>query len=76
MPIIEIKVFEDRFDDPQFPELMIAALSDAVASVLGPEAGADTTVVLQGLPQGRLGYGGRQVGKATDEAGPNVASAT
>jgi phenylpyruvate tautomerase PptA (4-oxalocrotonate tautomerase family) len=64
MPIIEIKVFEQRFEDPEFSERMIAALSDAVTSVLGPEAGADTTVVLQGLPPGRLGYGGRPVGKA------------
>jgi phenylpyruvate tautomerase PptA (4-oxalocrotonate tautomerase family) len=67
MPIIEIKVFEQRFDDPEFSERMIAALSDAVTSVLGPEAGADTTVVLQGLPQGRLGYGGRQVGAAASQ---------
>jgi phenylpyruvate tautomerase PptA (4-oxalocrotonate tautomerase family) len=59
MPYLEIKVFEERFDDPAFPDRMIAALTDAVSSVLGPEVGADTTVIVEGVPRSRWGHSGR-----------------
>ena len=66
MPYVEIKVFEDRFEDPAFPDRMIAALSDAVTSVLGAEAGADTTVIVEGVPRARWGHGGRAMTRPGD----------
>ena len=66
MPYVEIKVFEDRFEDPEFPNRMITALSDAVTSVLGEEAGADTTVIVEGVSRARWGHGGRPMTQPGD----------
>ena len=66
MPYVEIKVFEDRFEDPEFPDRMIAALTDAVSSVLGAEAGADTTVIVEGVSRARWGHRGRPMTRPGD----------
>lgn len=65
MPYVEIKVFEERFEDPGFPDRMIAALTEAVSTVLGAEAGADTTVIVEAVPRSRWGHGGRSVARPT-----------
>lgn len=63
MPYVEIKVFEERFDDPEFSDRMIAAVSEAVGSVLGPEVGKDTTVIVEGVSRARWGHGGHSMVK-------------
>ncbi|MEV4419973.1 tautomerase family protein [Patulibacter sp. NPDC049589] len=76
MPYLELKVFEDRFVDPEFPDRMIAALTEAVSSVLGPEAGADTTVIVEGVQRARWGHGGRPMTRPGDMKGVDESAAT
>lgn len=68
MPYVQIKVFEERFEDPGFPDRMIAALTEAVSSVLGSEAGADTTVIVEGVSRSRWGHGGCSAARTTPSA--------
>lgn len=75
MPYVEVKVFEERFQDPEFPDRMIAAVSEAVASVLGPEAGADTTVIVEGVPRSRWGHGGRSMARSSEADTPDPSPA-
>lgn len=63
MAHIEASFFDRRFDDETFNERMITALTEAVASVLGEDAGKDTTVILQGVDPARWGHGGKQLSK-------------
>ena len=58
MPLIEVKAFERRFEDPESTERLIAALTDALCEVFGEEARAETWVVLQGVEASRWGFGG------------------
>lgn len=59
MPLIEVKAFERRFDDPEAGERLIAALTDALCEVFGEEAREETWVVLEGVEPARWGFGGR-----------------
>lgn len=58
MPLIEVKAFERRFEDPESTERLIAALTDALCEVFGEEARAETWVVVQGVEASRWGFGG------------------
>jgi phenylpyruvate tautomerase PptA (4-oxalocrotonate tautomerase family) len=62
MPHIEAAFFDTRFDDETFRAQMVEALTQAVASVLGEDAGNDTTVILHGVAPSRWGHGGRLLG--------------
>lgn len=62
MAIIEATFFDKRFDDETFRAQMVEALTQGVASVLGEDAGNDTTVVLHGVSPSRWGYGGKLLG--------------
>lgn len=59
MAHIEASFFERRFEDETFSARMVEALTQAVVSVLGEEAGADTAIVLHGVPPTRWGYAGQ-----------------
>ncbi|MGE4482561.1 tautomerase family protein [Acidocella sp.] len=59
MPHIEASFFAHRFDDDTFSARMIEALTEAVCSVIGEEAGRDATVVLHGIDPSRWGYRGK-----------------
>lgn len=61
MAHIEAAFFNKRFEDEEFNEKMITALTNAVASVLGEDAGKDTTIILHGIDPARWGYGGNQL---------------
>lgn len=62
MPHIEASFFARRFEDETFSQQMIAALTQAVSSVIGEEAGNDTTVVLHGIDPARWGHRGTSLG--------------
>ena len=62
MPHIEASFFAKRFEDETFSGQMIAALTKAVSSVIGEEAGKDATVVLHGIDPARWGHGGKPLG--------------
>lgn len=59
MPLIEVKAFEGRFDDPQAAERLIAGLTDALCDVLGEGAREETWVVLEGVEPSRWGFAGK-----------------
>ena len=42
MPIIEVKAFERRFEDPERAERLIARLTDSLCEVLGEELRDET----------------------------------
>lgn len=62
MPYIEVKVFEDRFEDPSFSQRMVEAVTQAMTSVLGEEVGAESPVIVEGVPRNRWGHGGKLMG--------------
>ena len=62
MAHIEASFFSKRFEDERFSEQMIVALTQAVSSVLGEDAGKDTTVILHGIDPSRWGYRGKPLG--------------
>lgn len=63
MAHIEAQFFAQRFEDEEFSEKMITALTEAVASVLGEAAGKDTTIILHGVDPKLWGFGGMQLSK-------------
>lgn len=75
MPHIEASFFAKRFEDATFSEQMIAALTQAVSSVIGEAAGKDTTVVLHGIDPSRWGHRGKPLAGALtglrEERGPH-----
>lgn len=58
MPIIEVKAFERRFQDPEQSRLLIERLTDALVSVYGEAVRSETWVLLEGVPPDRWGFGG------------------
>ena len=62
MPYVEATFFDKRFEDETFSARMVEAITNAVASVLGEAAGADTTIVLHSIPPSQWGYGGKVMG--------------
>jgi phenylpyruvate tautomerase PptA (4-oxalocrotonate tautomerase family) len=59
MPFIEIKAFEHRFEDAERSALLIERVTKAMADTYGEAVGAETEVVLTGVPRTRWGFGGR-----------------
>lgn len=62
MAHIEASFFNSRFEDEQFSEKMVEALTQAVVSVLGEAAGDDTAIILHGIEPSRWGYKGKLLG--------------
>ena len=58
MPLIEVKLYEGRLRDGADARL-IAALTDAVAQVLGDAAKEQTWVTLQEVPRNHWGIAGK-----------------
>jgi 4-oxalocrotonate tautomerase len=59
MPIIEVKAFDRRFDDPKATERLIANLTDALCDVFGEEVRAETWVIVEGVPPSNWGFAGK-----------------
>jgi len=58
MPLIEVKAFARRFDDPEATERLIAGLTDAMCEVFGEEVRTETWVLVEGVDPSRWGFGG------------------
>lgn len=59
MPLIEVKAFDRRFDDPETTERLIAGLTDALCEVFGEEARDETWVLVQGVDPSKWGFAGK-----------------
>ncbi|MFG2993531.1 4-oxalocrotonate tautomerase family protein [Streptomyces sp. NPDC048257] len=57
MPLIDVKLYQDRLDERTRAEL-IGRLTDAAAAVLGDEVREHTWVVLTGVPRQSWGIAG------------------
>jgi 4-oxalocrotonate tautomerase len=58
MPLIEVKAFAGRFEDPDATERLIAGLTDALCEVFGEEVRDETWVVVEGVAPANWGVGG------------------
>jgi 4-oxalocrotonate tautomerase len=58
MPLIEVKAFDRRFDDPGATERLIAGLTDALCEVFGEEVRDETWVIVDGVKPSHWGFGG------------------
>jgi 4-oxalocrotonate tautomerase len=58
MPLIEVKAFDRRFDDPDATERLIAGLTDALCEVFGEEVRDETWVIVDGVKPSHWGFGG------------------
>ena len=58
MPLVTVKVFEDRLDDEKFSTELATALTEAVVSVCGEDSRANTWVVIEGVSRKQWSFGG------------------
>jgi 4-oxalocrotonate tautomerase len=58
MPLVNVKVFEDRLDDAEFAGRLTAAMTDAIVSVCGESARENTWVIVEGMPRSQWSFGG------------------
>lgn len=59
MPIIEVKAFEQRFEDDATAQRLIEGLTDAFVGVFGEGVRDETWVLLTGVPPRQWGFGGK-----------------
>lgn len=59
MPLVTVKVFEDRLDDAAFSARLTTALTEAVVEVCGESARDNTWVVIEGIPREQWSFGGK-----------------
>jgi 4-oxalocrotonate tautomerase len=59
MPLIEVKAFERRFEDPANSAKLIEKLTEAMVEVYGEDVREETWVVLQGVTPDKWGFGGK-----------------
>lgn len=58
MPLVTVKVFEDRLKDEAFSVNLTSALTDAVVAVCGESSRENTWVVVEGVPRSQWSFGG------------------
>jgi 4-oxalocrotonate tautomerase len=58
MPLVTVKVFEDRLKDDAFSADLTSALTEAVVAVCGESSRENTWVVLEGIPRSQWSFGG------------------
>ncbi len=59
MPLVTVKVFEDRLDDAAFSARLTTALTEAVVDVCGESARENTWVVIEGVSRKQWSFGGK-----------------
>ena len=59
MPLVTVKVFEDRLDDETFSAKLTTALTEAVVEVCGESSRENTWVVIEGVSRNQWSFGGR-----------------
>ncbi len=75
MPYIEVKAVDRRFEDPAVAQRLIEVLTDAACEVFGEESRSSIWVVVEGVPAGRWGIGGKPLGGPAASAPANAAAA-
>lgn len=63
MPLVEVKVFEQELTEKQTEDL-IGKITDAVASVTSEKLREATWVIVNEVPSGNWGLGGKAIGLA------------
>ncbi len=58
MPLVEVKAFDRRFDDPEVTARLIVRVTDAVCEVFGEAVRSETWVIVEGVAPARWGFGG------------------
>lgn len=58
MPLVTVKVFEDRLKDDAFSANLTSALTEAVVAVCGEASRENTWVVVEGIPRSQWSFGG------------------
>jgi 4-oxalocrotonate tautomerase len=58
MPIIEVRAFEQRFEDEGTARRLIEKLTDAFVEVYGEAVRDETWVLLEGVSARHWGFGG------------------
>jgi 4-oxalocrotonate tautomerase len=58
VPLVTVKVFEDRLDDEKFSEALATAITDAVVNVCGEDSRPNTWVVIEGVSRKQWSFGG------------------
>jgi 4-oxalocrotonate tautomerase len=59
VPLVTVKVFEDRLDDAAFSARLTTALTEAVVDVCGESARENTWVVIEGVSRKQWSFGGK-----------------
>lgn len=59
MPLIEVKLFDRRLESEEVPKQVVAALTDALCSVIGEGVRDETWVLVEGVPPRCWGMGGQ-----------------
>ncbi len=59
MPLVIVKVFEDRLDEETFSAKLTTALTEAVVAVCGESSRENTWVVIEGVSRKQWSFGGR-----------------
>lgn len=60
MPLVNVKVFEDRLKDDAFAEQLTQAITNAVVEVCGENSREATWVMLEGVPRAQWSFGGER----------------
>lgn len=60
MPLVNVKVFEDRLSDDEFADRLTAAVTEAVVAVCGESSRANTWVIVEGVPRSQWSFGGER----------------
>ena len=61
MPIVDVKLYDTRINEETVPKL-IEKITDAVCECTTQEIRNDTHVIVEGIPKGQWGTGGKPHG--------------
>jgi phenylpyruvate tautomerase PptA (4-oxalocrotonate tautomerase family) len=59
VPLIEIKAFDRRFEDPEAAARIVAAFTEVACEQFGEQVRDETWVVLDGVAPHHWGFGGK-----------------
>lgn len=67
MPLVTIKVFEARLQDPAFARRLALAVDAAVTEVCGGDTRPDTWVLVEGVPAAQWAFNGEFMTPAPEQ---------
>lgn len=62
MPLVEVKLFDTRLEDPAKVKKLIEGITDAVCAATSEETRPRTWVIVEGIPRAQWGHGGIPAG--------------